>query len=87
MLPDCDACLFVVSADPPITEVEIAYLLRIKQHVARIIVVLNKIDAIEPADRPVAEDFLRGVLAEQAGLSAPIFCVSARAAVRAAGGR
>ncbi len=83
VLPDCDACLFVVSADPPITEVEIAYLLRIKQHVARIIVVLNKIDAIEPADRPVAEDFLRGVLAEQAGLSAPIFCVSARAAVRA----
>jgi hypothetical protein len=84
-LPECDACLFVVSADPPITEVEIA-LLRIKQHVTRVIVVLNKIDAIDPADRPVAEDFLRGVLAEQAGLSDPIFCVSAHAAVRAQAG-
>lgn len=83
LLPECDACLFVVSADPPITEVEIDYLLRIKQHVARIIIVLNKFDAIEEPDRPAAVAFLRSVLAEQAGLSDPIFCVSARAAVRA----
>lgn len=83
VLPECDACLFVVSADPPVTEVEIAYLLRIKQQVVRIIVVLNKIDAIDEADRPAAVAFLRDVLTEQAGLSVPIFCVSARAAIRA----
>lgn len=83
LLPECDACLFVVSADPPITEVEIAYLQRIKQHVAHIVVVLNKIDAIEDADRPDAVAFLRSVLTEQAGLHGPIFCVSARTAVRA----
>ncbi len=83
LLPECDACLFVVSADPPITEVEIAYLLRVKQHVARIIIILNKIDAIEDSDQPAAVAFLRRVLTEQAALSSPIFCISARAALRA----
>ena len=44
ILPECDAALLVVSADPPITEIEIDYLARIRQTVARLIIVLNKID-------------------------------------------
>ena len=36
--------MFVVSPDPPITEVEISYLTRIKATVAWLIIVLNKID-------------------------------------------
>jgi ribosome biogenesis GTPase A len=78
VLPECDAALFVVSADPPITEVEIEYLARIRQTVARLIVVLNKIDAIEPHDREKAATFLRNSLVAH-GLDpfTPIFSLSA----------
>jgi ribosome biogenesis GTPase A len=85
VLPECDAALFVVSADPPITEVEVDYLARIRQTVARLIIVLNKIDVIEPHEREKASAFLRDALVDHAGLDpfTPIFSVSARDALRA----
>ena len=87
MLPKCDACLFVLSPDPPITEVELAYLGQIKKNVTQIVVVLNKMDTVEADDRVAALEFLRRVLTEQAGLgTTPIFCVSARTAIRARAG-
>ncbi len=84
ILPECDAALFVVSADPPITEIEIEYLARIRQTVVRLIVVLNKIDVIEPQERDKAATFLRNALVDH-GLDplTPIFSVSARDALRA----
>jgi ribosome biogenesis GTPase A len=80
VLPECDAALFVVSPDPPITEIEIDYLARIRQTVARLIIVLNKIDMIEPHEREKAVAFLRDVLVDHAGLDPfiPIFTLSAR---------
>ena len=85
ILPECDAALFVVSPDPPITELEIEFLARIRKTAAHLIILLNKIDALEPEERGIASGFLRRVLADQAGLGAetPIFCVSARSAIRA----
>jgi ribosome biogenesis GTPase A len=84
VLPECDAALLVVSADPPITEIEIDYLARIRQTVARLIVVLNKIDMIEPHEREKAASFLRNALVDH-GLDpfTPIFSLSARDALRA----
>jgi hypothetical protein len=83
-LPECDACLFVVSPDPPITDVEVSYLSRVRQHMARVIVVLNKVDILEKDDRAATLEFLRDVLADRCGLAgAEIFPVSARAAQRA----
>lgn len=84
VLPECDAALFVVSADPPITEIEIEYLARIRETVARLMVVLNKIDLIEPQERKKAATFLHNALVDH-GLdpSTPIFTVSARDALRA----
>jgi GTPase Era involved in 16S rRNA processing len=84
VLPECDAALLVVSADPPITEIEIEYLARIRQTVARLIVVLNKIDLIEPHEREKAATFLRNALVDH-GLDpfTPIFSLSARDALRA----
>ncbi len=84
VLAECDAALLVVSADPPITEIEIAYLARIRQTVARLIVVLNKIDLIEPQEREKAATFLRNALVDH-GLDpfTPIFSLSARDACRA----
>jgi len=86
ILPECDAALLVVSADPPITEIEIEYLARIRQTVARLIIVLNKIDMIEPHEREKAATFLRKALVDHGGLdpATPIFSLSARDALRAA---
>lgn len=84
VLPECDATLFVVSPDPPITAVEIEFLARIRQTVAHLTIVLNKIDTIEPNERRTALAFLHRVLTEEARLPAdtPIFCLSARGALQ-----
>jgi len=82
-LPECDMALFVVSPDPPITDAELAYLTQVRANAARIVVVLNKIDTVEPVERGIALRFLRRVLGE-AGLSEETpFPLSARAALRA----
>jgi Dynamin family len=85
VLAECDAALFVVSPDPPITQVEVQFLARVRQTVAQLIVVLTKIDTLEPHELTEVTAFLRGVLAEQAGLdrATPIFCLSGRSALRA----
>jgi ribosome biogenesis GTPase A len=86
VLPECDAALFVLSADPPITEAELEFLARIRQTAARIIIVVNKIDLLETAECDQAVAFLRRVLTEQGKLEedTPIFRLSARKALRAA---
>jgi ribosome biogenesis GTPase A len=85
VLPECDAALLVVSPDPPITEVEIKYLARVRETVARLIVVLNKIDIVASHEREKAVTFLRDALVDHAGLDpfTPIFSLSARDALRA----
>ncbi len=79
VLPECDAALFVVSADPPITDAELEYLKAIRPTVARIFFILNKADYLEPADLQVAADFLQKTLQPADGRRADIdlFCVSA----------
>jgi GTP-binding protein EngB required for normal cell division len=80
VLPECDAALFVVSADPPITEAELDYLRHVKMKAARVFYILNKMDYLGPAEAVSVADFFRGVL-ESNGLWTPaseIFSVSAR---------
>ena len=79
-LPQCDAALFLVSADPPITEVEVAFLKEIKNRVAKLFFVLNKVDYLNDAERATALVFYRTVLARDAGIDPDtrIFPVSAR---------
>jgi len=83
-LAECDAALFVLSADPPITEVEIGYLEKVRKLVPRIFFVLNKADLLDDVERATAERFLASVLRER-GFEAPedIFVVSSRRALRA----
>jgi len=86
VLPECDAALFVVSADPPITETERAYLDAVRPKVARIFFVLNKADYLEPHELRIAVEFLRKVLQESADAeidTATIFPVSALAGLKA----
>lgn len=79
-LPECDAALFVISSDPPITEAELDYLHDAATNAARIFYVLNKADNLDAAEQDTAIAFLRRIL-EANGLWTPtskIFAVSAR---------
>ena len=84
-LPQCDAVLFLVSADPPITEVEVAFLKEIKNRVAKLFFVLNKIDYLDREERETALAFYRSVLTRDAGIDAgtPVFAISARMGLQA----
>ncbi len=85
VLGECDAALFVLSADPPITEVEVKYLRDVQKLIPKIFFILNKVDLLDASEKALAERFLADVLAEQAGIFPPvrIFCVSARRGLRA----
>jgi GTP-binding protein EngB required for normal cell division len=86
VLPECDAALFVVSADPPVTETEISYLRAIRPHVVRLNFVLNKIDYLNGPEQEQAIGFLRNVPRGSLGLAEEpqIFPLSARDALQAA---
>lgn len=84
-LAECDAALFLVSADPPITAVEVEFLREVRGRVPRLFFLLNKVDYLADDEAAAATGFLRKVLAEQAELPAdiPIYPVSARRALKA----
>lgn len=85
VLPECDAALFVVSADPPITEAETAYLRNIQPQVARLFFVLNKMDYLGTQEQGAAIGYLRNALCRMGGslAEADIFPISARQALAA----
>lgn len=84
-LPQCDAALFLVSSDPPITEVEVAFLKEVKQKISRLFFVLNKADYLDEDERKTALGFFKQVLKEQVGFDSGIdlFCVSAKQGLKA----
>jgi ribosome biogenesis GTPase A len=56
-LQQCDAALFLVSADPPITEVELEFLQQVREKVPRLFFVLNKIDYLDGEELEEALSF------------------------------
>ena len=84
-LPQCDAALFLVSADPPITEVEVDFLKLVRSKVVRLFFLLNKVDYLSEDERNKAVGFLRQVLKSGVGIAdeMPIFCVSAKNGLKA----
>ena len=83
-LPECDAGLVVLSADPPITEAELEYLAEVRAQVPRLFFLLNKVDYLSPAERDEAVGFLRRVFAEHLGEDVPVIhSLSARRALAA----
>ncbi len=84
-IPQCDAALFVVSPDPPITEVEIEFLKEVRSRIDRVFYVLNKADYLADSDKAKLLEFLRRVLHEQTdtGSDVTILPVSARTGLEA----
>ena len=85
-LPQCDAAMFLVSADPPMTEVEVAFLRQVRTRMSRILFVLNKVDYLDGGEQRDATVFLQEILEEHLGLPSgtPILAVSSRRALQAA---
>lgn len=78
-LPQCDAVLFVTSADMPMTDAEKAFLLDIRQYVDRVFFVVNKMDLVEPTEQVEIINFVRATIQECMGSATEkIFPVSAR---------
>jgi GTP-binding protein EngB required for normal cell division len=61
-LVECDAALFLVSADPPLTQMEVEFLKQVQNRVARIFFVLNKIDLLSGPDLAEVDRFIRETL-------------------------
>jgi hypothetical protein len=78
-LSECDAALFLVSADPPVTQVELEFLREVRRRVPRLFYLLNKVDYLSADEQETALRFLRRTLSE-AGVeaAAPLFPLSAR---------
>ena len=85
VLTECDAALFVLSADPPITETEVSYLDTVRKLIPKIFFILNKADLLDANEKSVAERFLAAVLAERYATEPPerIFVLSAKRALNA----
>lgn len=84
-LSQCDAALFLISADPPITEVELEFLRSVRSKVARLFFIINKIDYLNDEEQEKLLSFIRGVLRDGAGIQddIAIFCISARQGLEA----
>ncbi len=63
-LPQADAVLFLVTADPPISETELQVLADVREHAGKIFFVKNNIDHLSPDDLEESLAFTREVLAK-----------------------
>jgi GTPase Era involved in 16S rRNA processing len=75
-LPHIDAAIFILSPDPPITQVECEFLDQIRNHISRIFFVLNKIDTM--SDHQISEmiAYTRRVIEERMGAPITLYPVS-----------
>lgn len=84
-LPQCDAALFLVSADPPLTEVEVEFLKEVRSKVPHLVFILNKVDYLNTDEQESALKFLKSTLKDEVGLEnpEPIFDLSAKQGLEA----
>lgn len=83
VLPECDAAIFLLAADPPVTDAEAQFLQTLRLHVARLYVVLNKIDQIDAEERAALLGFVTSVLTAEGETAPRILQLSARQALEA----
>ena len=83
-IPQADAAIFLVNADPPISEAERAFLKEVRPYMAKLFFVQNKIDQVSEEDQKESLAFTRAVIEETTGEHGiAIYPVSARLALQA----
>lgn len=81
-LPRLDAAVLVTSADPPISEGEIAFLDDVLEHAVRLFVVLNKADYLTSDELARTVAFTEDVVRDKVpGWAGPVYPLSARPGV------
>ncbi len=84
ILTECDAALFVISADPPVTELELEFLKLVKNKIKQLFFIINKIDYLNEQEKDSVLAFFKGILVEDVNIDNPqILCVSARRGLEA----
>ncbi len=82
-IKEIDAAIFLLSADPPISQGELDFLRDIRRFIPRIFFVLNKIDYLEEKGIEEMMQFNEGILQEGLGLKTSIIPLSAKLALEA----
>jgi len=84
-LPQCDAAIFVISADPPITETEINFLSEVRKKIDKIFFIINKIDYLSSTEVNEIINFITKVLKKNRVIdnSSQLFPLSAKQALTA----
>ncbi len=83
-VPQADAAIFLVNADPPISEAERAFLKEVRPYMAKLFFVQNKIDQVSQTDQEESLAFTRQVIEETTGeRDIVIYPLSARTALEA----
>ncbi len=77
-LPQCDAALFVLSPDPPITEVELEFLKEVTPKLNKFVFVLNKKDYLDKDELNEILSFLKTTLGKYFKDELKIFPLSAK---------
>jgi len=67
LLIECDAALFLLSADPPMTQTEMEFLKHVKERVSKIYFVLNKVDLLTAEGLEEVDRFIKGILSKKLG--------------------
>ena len=67
ILPSCDAMFFMLSADLPITQIELNFIKQIIPQSSRIFFVYNKIDLLSAADLKTTSEFIKQTIKERLG--------------------
>ena len=81
-LPQADACIFLLAADPPLTQVELNFLRDLKNVVPKTFFVQSKIDMVSIADRDESLSFSRNIIEKEANYSnVEIFPLSGKEAL------
>jgi len=62
LLVECDAALFLLSADPPMTQTEMEFLKQVKERIPKLYFILNKVDLLSTPELEEVEGFIRGIL-------------------------
>ena len=82
-IPRSDLVLFITSADRPFSQSESAFLEQIKQWGKKIVLIVNKIDILEEADRTKVMEFVKESADRLIGDRPRIFAVSTKLAQEA----
>lgn len=81
-LPEADVVMFLITADPPISQVEIEFLKEIKNFTHKIFILQNKIDQVNEAEKQKSLEFSKRIIETTLGLqNLKIYPISAKLAL------